>query len=221
MKHSLLIGIIVVTGLLICGCINNNSSTINDTIPKDKFVAVLEDYNNYSFLIGNTTYPPVRPWPIPAPVFPFPFGDNETLYPMSDYPRAFGNNISVNDSLKILVGKRLWTDTPTVLGSGGGSLNGVYSLPYTIENVFTVLKVTKDGTITAIYDNQTINLKPGEKWTGIIFIENTTGAYLANIGSNSTSFNPSETTKLPWPVTNEISVTITNRGIFDKAIFNN
>lgn len=217
MKHSLLIGFIIISGLLICGCTNYNSGTSNDILSKDKFVAVLEEYNNYSYLIGNTTYPPVRPWPIPAPVFPFPFENNEIMQ-SHGYMEGFGKNIGINDDLKILHGKRLWTETPTVIGSGWGSLNGVCSLPYTIENEFTILKITQNGTINAMYSNQTINLKPGEKWTGIISSENTTGAYFANPGNNSTSFIIGVTTQLPWPVTKEISVTITNEGIFNKSV---
>lgn len=216
MKHSLIVGLIVITGLLISGCINFDGAS-EDMLSKDEFVAVLEEYDNCSFLIGNTTYPPVRPYPIPMPVFPFPFKNNEIMQSQG-YMEGFGKNISVNDSLKILHCKRLWTDTPTMIGSGYGSLTGVYSLPYTIENVFTIQKITRNGTISATYGNQTINLKPGEKWTGILSSENATGAYYTNMGNNSTWFIDGVTTLLPWPVRNEISVTITNEGIFNKSV---
>jgi hypothetical protein len=230
MERGLLFLSILSFILLVCGCTGISSNTTKDTTPQNTnmatpqntytvnpqntsvafsqntYVAVLEEYNNKSTLIGNTPYTPIRPMAIPTPVPNFVYNrpDDYTLYEL----QANGN--AVNDSFKILLGKISYIDTPTSLGYLGMTIKGIYAFPYTIEKGFTIVDVTNNGTMIATYNGQTIYLKPGENWSSIISSVNTTGAYLAN----------RDMTELPWPVNNEISITITNKGIYNKSLLN-
>lgn len=221
MKHSFLIICILILFVIVCGC-TINSNTTKDVLPTDKYVAVLEEYTNTSTLIGNTTYSPVQPMPIPTPRPIFYYNNSQG---MSSYLKSYG--INVNDNFKILLGKISYIDTPTEVGYKGMTqtgeyvplytLTGIYTLPYTIENEFTILNITQNGTIIAIYKNQTIYLQSGENRTFIIHSENITGFYLANT-VNTNIYDFKNITELPWPIHNEISITITNKGIFNKSI---
>ena len=213
MKRSLLIVCILIFSLLICGCTYFSSNTSKDTIPSDKYVAILEEYTNSSTLIGTPPNATIRPFPIPTPVPTFDYDNSQgqLQYELGPY------GITANDSFKILIGKISYFDTPTMLGYMGIGLMGVYDLPYTVDDGFTIVNVTRNGTIMAIYNNQSIILKPGENWT-TTSSANITGAYLANKFNTSDYTDYTNMTIMPWPIHRELSYTFTNKGIFNKSL---
>lgn len=222
MKPRSLIGCMLISAILICGCTYYGSSSSKDALSMDNYVALLEEYNNKSVLIGNTTYTPVQPMPIPTPRPIFYYDSPGMSNILQDY------SINVNDSFKILLGKISSINSPTAVGYIGTtlageygppySLSGIYTLPCSIENALTISSISKNGTILAIANNKAICLKPGENFTFIIGHENVTGSYFANIANKSIYDFYMNPTQMPWPVTNEVSITITNEGIFDKSI---
>jgi hypothetical protein len=119
----------------------------------------------------------------------------------------------------VLFGKINNLDTPTMYGPMGMSLMGIYALPYPIENGFFIVNITSNGTIFAIYKNQSIILKPGDNCTTVISSVNTTGLYLANT-KNAEPYDYYNMTIIQWPVKNELSYTLTNEGIFNKTLLN-
>lgn len=222
MRHDLSIGIIILC-ILICGCTGNSQNASTGRLSSDRYIAVLENYDNRSVLIGNTTYPQVQPMPIPTPVPVFDFDNSRGM--MSHDLQYFG--VVINGSFKALLGKISYLETPTAVGYLGTALTGkttspysvtgIYGLPSSIENRFSISDITQDGTLIGTCDNQTISLKPGEHYTFLLYRENGTGMYIANV-SNESTYSVRDLPQMPWPVTNEISVTITNEGIFDKSV---
>ncbi len=190
-----------------------NSITSIDTISSDKYVAILEEYTNRSTLIGTPPYTPIQPPPIPTPVPTFDYDNSNGMLKNELVPYG----ITVNDSFKVLIGKISYINTPTTVGYPGIGLAGAYSLPYTIEDGFTIVNIMSDGAIIATYKNLTIYLKPGKSWTTVKSGVNTTGSYLANkYNTNSLDYN--NITEMQWPVKNEQTYTLTNKGIFNKSV---
>jgi hypothetical protein len=212
MRHYLRIVCILVFAIMACGCIYNSTDSSIGMISSDRYVAILVDHTNHSTLIGTTPYTPIQPPPIPTPT------------PMFDYDNSHGMlkgelsqyGVTVNDSFKVLIGKIYYIDTPTTVGCLGMDIKGVYALPYTVEDELTLVNVTSNGTIIATFENQTIYMEPGQDWAATIASANTTGAYLANTKNNN-SFDYSNMSVMPWPVTSEISARFTNKGIFNKS----
>jgi hypothetical protein len=179
-------------------------------------VAVYEEYTNSSRLIGNTTYMPFGPWPIPMPIIPF------------DYQNSSGdlislgiiNSTTINDSFKILCGRMNNIDNPNAYGQSGVWVTCVYMLPYTNEDGFTIMNISGNGTIYAIYNNESIYLKPGETWSSPVTTGTTIGSYstlVPRVFNSSTGIVP----YFPWPISFNASFTITNKGIYSKVLWNN
>lgn len=213
MKRCLLILCILFLDLLICGCTTYNSNTLTDKLPQDKYVVIYEEYYNNSTLIGNTTYKPSDPWPIPVPILPFDYNNS------TDFLDKVGliTNGSVNDSFKILYGKMAYTESPTAYGWEGVDSKGVYDLPFTPEDRFSIVNIYRNGTIYAIFDNESIYLKPGDNWTSPV----TTGTMMGVYHTNDIP-QPSNGTVIyfPWPVSYNMSYTITNMGMYNKSLWN-
>ena len=213
MKRSLLIVCILILIILVDGCTNLNSSTtknksniINDTIPADKYIAVYEEYTNTSSLIGNTTYIPLSPMPIPYPTLPFDY-NNST----GNVLNMLSNTYIINDSFKILYGNMEHYYSPWAYGDEGTFLCGVYELPFTVEDGFTISKVAGNGTIYAAYNNESILLNPGDNWTSPIITGTGMGRYYTDYANN---------TFYSWPISYNTSFTITNMGIYNKSLLN-
>lgn len=216
MKGSLLIVCILIFSFLVCGCTSLSSNTSKDAIPSDKYVAILEEYTNQSTLIGTPPRVTISPLPIPTPDPTFDYNNQlgQLQYELGPY------GITVNDSFKILVGKISLYDTPITLGYMGIGLTSVYTLPYTMDAGFTIVNVTSNGTIFAMYQNQSIILKPGENWTTTSSANITLG-YLANKFNTSEYMDYTNMTIQPWPVHNDLTYTFTNRGLLNKSLINN
>lgn len=213
MKRSFLIFSILSFIVVLCGCINPGSN-MEDKIPSDKYVAIYEEYTNTSKLIGNTTYVPGWQSPIPGPIMPFDYNNSSGLISTFQFEAPI-----VNDSLKILYGKMIHIDNPNVYGDEGVFLSCIYDLPYTNENGFTIMNVTRNGTINAVYDNGPIILRPGDSWTSPITSGTTMGSYYTmdpRLYNSSNGILP----YLPWPVSYNRSFTITNKGIYSKSLWN-
>jgi hypothetical protein len=222
MRRILLIAGVLIFSLLMCGCTYINSNSSQNTIPSDKYVGIFEYYYNSSTLIGTPPYPTV----VPAASTLAPPGFN---FSTMGLPPG-----EMNDSLKILLFKQIYQETPTEIACTGEDLYGIYSLPYTVEDGYTITNITSNGTVLATYKNQSIILKPGV-WplptqtintSGV----NTTGAYIANINNiNITAYLRSGHNTLPandfpimpWPVHNEQNFQFINEGIFNKSILSN
>ncbi len=213
MKRSSLIVCILISILLICGCTTINSNTLNDTLPSDRYVAIYQEYTINSKLIGNTSYKPGPPIPLPSPFMPSDYDNSSGI--MGYFLASYGYN--VNDSFKILYGKRFNLDTPVDYGQGGFGIYGIYDLPYTIDEGFSVVNISKNGTIYATYNNQSIYLKVGDTWASPITTKNETGRYLTYDIPNQTMGN---ITYFDWPVQTNTSFTITNKGLYSKALLN-
>lgn len=81
----------------------------------------------------------------------------------------------INESLKIIYGKG--TSLSGDLGGGSSSiLNGAYRLPCSF-GAFTVEGFTDDGAVHLKYKNDTLVLEPGERWTDIRTVNETTSTY--------------------------------------------
>lgn len=211
MKYSLLILGIIILIVIICGCTTTNSNTQKDVLPTDKYVAVYEEYYNNSTLVGNMTYKPANPWILPAPYYDFDYNNSSK----SSWNPISGN-IVVNDSTKILFGRVVNNSTPTYYGKMGAFVDCVYSLPFSIENGFEITNITRNGTIFAIYNNSSIQLEPGGTWTSPIITGTTMGHYatydIPTPGGNATY--------IEWPVRYNTTYTITNKGIYNKTVWN-
>jgi hypothetical protein len=213
MRRGLLIVCILIYSLLTCGCTGYELNNSKDTLPTDKYVGVYEEYNINSKLIGNTPYKPGPQIPLPSPFMPSDY-DNSTGI-MGYILTSWGSN--VNDSFKILYGKRFTSDTPVNYGQGGFGICGIYELPYTIDEGFSVVNISKNGTIYATYNNQSIYLKVGDTWASPITTKNETGRYYTYDIPNQTTGN---ITYFDWPVQTNTSFTITNKGLYSKALLN-
>jgi hypothetical protein len=213
MKRSLLIVCILIFGLLLCGCVNDNSNNAKDMLPADKYVAIYEEYTVNSKLIGNTPYKPGPPFWSPTPFMPSDYDNSSGI--MGQFLASYGYN--VNDSFKILYGKRFNYDNPVVYGQGGFHIAGIYELPYAIDEGFTIVNISKNGTIYATYDNQSIYLKVGDTWASSITTRNETGRYYTYDIPNQTTGN---ITYFDWPVQTNTSFKIANKGIYGKALLN-
>lgn len=215
MKYSLLVTGIIISSLLICGCTTTNSNTSKDTLSSDKYVAVYEEYTNSSKLIGDTTYIPFGPWPIPMPIIPFDYNNSSGVL----ISHRIINSSTINDSFKILYGRMNNIDNPNAYGQSGVWVTCVYMLPYTNENGFTIMNISRNGTIYAIYNNESIYLKPGDTWSSLITTGTTMGSYST---LDPRVFNSSNgiVGHFPWPVSYNTSFTIENKGIYNKALLN-
>lgn len=182
-------------------------------LPTDKYVAVYEEYTINSKLIGNTTYKPGPPIPIPTPLMPSDYDNSSGI--MGYLLASYGYN--VNDSFKILYGKTFFSDTPVGYGQGGFGIYGIYELPYTIDEGFSVVNISKNGTIYATYNNQSIYLKVGDTWASPITTKNEIGRYYTYDIPNQTTGN---ITYFDWPVQTNTSFTLTNKGIYSKTLLN-
>lgn len=211
MKRSLLIIGAIIIGSLICGCTYYNSNSSKDILPSNKYVAVYEDYYNNSTLIGTTPYTPAEPWEIPLPEMSFDYNNSSGLTSQL----LLSNGDWVNDSFKILLGQMTTLHGPQTQGRYGAFNHGVYSFPYTIEGVFTILNVTKNGTIIAVSDNESIILKPGDTWKSPVISGTTMGLY-HTIGIPY----PTNIINYDWPISYNTAFTITNMGIYNKSLWN-
>lgn len=183
-------------------------------LPADKYVGVYEEYTHNIKLIGNTPYKPAPPFPMPTPFMPSDYDNSSGI--MGYFLTSYGYN--VNDSFKILYGERYNYDTPLKYGQGGFFIGGIYELPHTIDGGFTIVNISKNGTIHATYNNQSIYLKVGDTWASPITTKNETGRYYTYDIPNQTTDN---VTYFDWPVQNNTFFTITNKGIYSKALLNN
>lgn len=213
MKRILPIICVLSLIILISGCTNLNSDKTNDIIPADNYVAVYEEYTNTSMLIGNTTHPPIPPYPIPSPIFLFDY-NNST----GDVMNVLSNTYVVNDSFTMLFGKMSYLNNPISYGSEGTSMTGVYDLPYIVENGFTIVKITKNGTLYATYNNEPIIISPGDTWESPVTTWTGMGLYHTYDIPNSSNYT---VTYISWPVRYNMSFNITNKGIYNKSLLNN
>lgn len=213
MRYLLTIACLLLFAALCCGCTTNDQNTSN-TLPKDKYVAIYEEYNNSSTLIGNTSYTPGNPWPMPGVVLPFDYHNSSGRLIYSWY-----DGCTVNDSFKILYGKMSYIDNPVAYGFDGTFVNGIYELPVSPEIGLTIVNVTRDGTIIATCNNNSFSLKPGENWTSTLI----TGTALGQYYTLDLPL-PNQDGTIPyisWPVNYTISIKITNMGIYSKSLLNN
>ena len=212
MKRSLLIICILISCLLICGCTSNDSNTLKDTLLSDKYVVVYEEYYNNSTLIGNTTYRPSDPWPVPVPLLPFDYNNSTGFLDKV----GLITSGSVNNSFKILYGKMAYGESPTAYGWNGVISQGIYELPFIPENGFNIVNISRNGTVYATYGNESICLKPGDNWTSPVTTGTMIGVYHTDdipLPSNGTVIY------FPWPVSYNMSYTITNMGMYNKSLW--
>ena len=157
MKRSLLMVFILMTMILVCGCIVSNQSRVisnssnntisNNSLPSNKFVAMTFIVMNSGTIVsGQMPYiagaqPPVGFFNI------MPSQYNSSSYP-STYP-------SKND-LKILLGLIQIDDSPYHLTTNLESVVGVYKLPCTIVPGLNITSIDANGTVEISYDNETI-----------------------------------------------------------------
>jgi hypothetical protein len=81
----------------------------------------------------------------------------------------------INESLMIVYGKG--TSISGSLGTGSSSiLRGGYGLPCSFD-ALTIEGFTVDGSVHMKYNNETLVLEPGERWTDIRYVNETTSTY--------------------------------------------
>ena len=194
--------------IVACGCISDK----NDTISTNNYVAILEEYTNSSTLIGNVTLSPAPPTPIPTAIPYFDYNNSQGHM----FSRLKDSGYAINDSFKILFGKIIYIYSPVTSGPLGLATFGIYDLPYTIEDGFTIINLTSEGNIYATYNNKSILLKPGDSWESPITTVTGVGYYYtSDVLNNKTNF-----IKVTWPVYYNTSYTITNKGIHGKSLIN-
>jgi len=144
--------IIIICCIFISGCIGNDqlSPGQNGHFSQGKYV-VLEQDNNLTSIIYEGSYglPPLAK----------PFTILDYTY-MSQHGSPY---VDINDSLKVeYIVYKLNLTPARVYDSAVGY--GAYELPSQIEDGPRIIDVSGDGTVSMIYDNQTINIKPGKTW---------------------------------------------------------
>jgi hypothetical protein len=184
-------------------------------IPSDRYVAISEFYLNSSTLIGTPPYP--ISWPPFNPGLLVGFDPNNSHGDLSFQLQHFG--VTVNNSLKILFYNLRWDDKPTSRGGVGESMYGIYSLPYTTEDGFTITNITSNGTLMAIYKNRSVILLPGDNRTFNVSDINTTGTYNAFTANKSNNpEDPYNYAPMTWQVHNVQNFTLTNEGMFNTSV---
>lgn len=207
MKYRSLTFCLLVSIILVCGCIVGNPGSL----PPGKFVAIELIERDTGTLVSGTI-PMIEGAQPPIAFFDYPRGYNSTDYP-SDYPPK-------NDSLKILVGVVSISESPLRLTTNLNSVKGIYVLPYTLESGLTVTGVDDKGDLTlsfegaspaatsAHYANESIHLSPGATWNSPYVsgrLENTTITFPGVGGTD-------------YPITMSFmrSYEVDNKGVFDK-----
>ncbi len=81
----------------------------------------------------------------------------------------------INESLMIIYGRG--SSISGDLGGGSSSiLRGAYGIPCSFDT-FTIEGFTENGSVYMKYNNDTLALKPGERWTDIRFVNESTPIY--------------------------------------------
>jgi hypothetical protein len=185
--------------LLTCGCTFPGTSDQNSSVlPRDKYVALYQEYHEDGIVIqGNGTIPYI---PEPRPT-PSPFDYDGSQGYIMQYP-------PVNDSLKMFYGDYKYYSDPA-WSHRREYYGGVYGYPETLESNLTIFGIDKYGTINASYGNQSVRLKPGDTWQSPVMtrIENKTFEVNA---LNSHVY-------LPFLVRYNSTWKIENKGMFDKS----
>lgn len=198
MKRSLLIVCILIFSLLACGCLGSNS----DSLPSSKYVAIYEQcINDGSIINGTGNVSNVINIPSTAPGEPF------------DYNQSWGfQSLKINDSFKFVYGCRIIYEDP---GSYNNSLvvNSVYGYPYTLKSGLTILAVFKNGSIQAVYNNESLFIEPGKSWTSENVSQQIVNKQLPTVDRNAPIL---DITYMPFTVQYITSYTVENLGIYNK-----
>lgn len=178
--------IIILGYIFISGCVENNE------LSSGKYV-VLEQDNNLTSVMYEGSYglPPLAK----------PFTILDYTY-MSQHGSPY---VDINDSLKVeYIFYQLNATPERVYDFAVGY--GVYRLPCQIEDGPNIIGVSENGTVSMAYDNQTINLKPGDTWQAppLTWDSSKNGTSLAGA---------------PWAYKahNTYTKMIKNIGVFNKA----
>jgi hypothetical protein len=158
MKSSLLIVFILMTMILVCGCIvsdqnraasnpSNNTISDNNSLPSNKFVAITFTVRNSGTIVSGQM-------PITAGA-QLPVGFFNIMSSQYD-PSSYPSNYPSKNDLKILVGLIQISDSPYHLTTNLESVVGVYKLPCTIVPGLNITSVDANGTVEISYDNETI-----------------------------------------------------------------
>ena len=182
---AILLGMATIMATLGCSGPDNRQAS---SLSASKYVAMLEVIDDQASVIEGTCT-----LPVPSPLPPYPF----------NYDSSKGSislNTPANASLKILYGSRhdrLW---PWLLIYDLKSC-GIYELPYKCESGPVITDVDGNGTIYLTWENQSITLKPGDKWRR----ESGPEIRVINISGYS-----------PFTARFVTVTDITNLGVFDK-----
>ncbi len=186
--------ILIISYISISGCIGNDQLPLgqNGNLSQGKYV-VLEQDNNLTSIIYEGSYglPPLAK----------PFTILNYTY-MSQHGSPY---VDINDRLKVeYIVYKLNVTPERVYDSAMGY--GVYELPSQIKDGPRITDVSENGTVSMLYDNQTIELKPGDTWQA--------SALTWDSSENGTSLGGA-----PWAYKAHNSYTkiIKNIGVFNKA----
>ena len=202
MKHRLaiyaLLILIIIGVVFITFCVGTGSNILSN----DKYVAIYEEYNNHSEVIGGNDT--VAFFPMPCPV-PLPFDYNNSRGDTSGYGWIKGN-------FKIYYGTYYFNSSPATQYTRADS-GAIYDLPYTLRSNLTILSIDKNGTINASYMNQTVILKVGDSWQSPIETSIGNQSFQIVVGSNYFSGVFKQ-----FVVEDNTSWTVENKGMFDKSV---
>lgn len=183
MKHWQIYAILPILVIICIGCVNNGA-TGNDILPTDKYVAIHETcYNNGKVLEGNYTFPPPE------------------LARLRFDPNSPSEYTTVNDSFKLLYGYTYMHSRPWAIDVNT-TAEGIYTYNVNLRSGAIVTGISENGTISLLYDNQSIDLKPGEYWNSPVVATSIVNESFRNV---------------TIPIKSEITWSITYMGLHDKT----